>query len=139
MPRVFGGTVTVDLWVDVMRKAETVFGKGGDFQEGEPYREVRNDRREERVEPAPVDDVNPSGDPIPGTPSDSEPLDPNIPLADPPVSPEPDGQPRNEEEYEIVDVCADSGKRSTMYCSETVRRSFEKGKAPRGSCRLHGG
>ncbi|MEZ5163981.1 MAG: transglycosylase domain-containing protein [Fimbriimonadaceae bacterium] len=37
-----------------------------------------------------------------------------------------------------VNICADSGQKSTVYCPETVRRPFTKGKEPRGVCPIHG-
>lgn len=37
-----------------------------------------------------------------------------------------------------VTVCADSGQKSTVYCPETVRRPFSKGKEPKGICPIHG-
>ncbi|MGV3616993.1 MAG: transglycosylase domain-containing protein [Fimbriimonas sp.] len=37
-----------------------------------------------------------------------------------------------------VEICVDSGRLATMYCPETVSRQYEKGKAPRRRCRIHG-
>ena len=50
---------------------------------------------------------------------------------------------REQEERErsnsvTLEVCADSGMLATMYCPETVTRTFPKNRAPNRSCRLHG-
>jgi len=36
-----------------------------------------------------------------------------------------------------VEICADSGEVATAYCSETVTRTYPKGKAPRRRCHIH--
>lgn len=37
-----------------------------------------------------------------------------------------------------VEICAESGQRANRYCSETVTRTFQRGKEPKRVCRIHG-
>ncbi|HWA83790.1 MAG TPA: hypothetical protein VG820_10170, partial [Fimbriimonadaceae bacterium] len=38
-----------------------------------------------------------------------------------------------------VEVCAESGMRATIYCPETVTRTFKRGQEPKKRCTIHGG
>lgn len=55
----------------------------------------------------------------------------------PPVKPP--GDPPREESLVDIDVCADTGMRSSIYCPETVTRRFARGQEPRRRCSKHGG
>ncbi|MFN8218680.1 MAG: transglycosylase domain-containing protein [Fimbriimonadales bacterium] len=144
MPKVFGGTVTVDLWVDVMKKASEVFGTGGEYKERHPERAVDP---MEQTDPNPVDDVSPGGDEMPqGAPANEPPPVDEPPQTTPPGTgnsgtepPKETTPPRNETETETVEICADSRLLATPYCPETVAKSFPKGKAPKKRCPIHGG
>lgn len=141
MPRVFGGTVTVELWTDIMNKAQTIFGVGIE----------RKARRETVIEPippqdqgenqVPIDNVNPGGEEIPtGTTGDNAqpPVDQQIPEIR--TAPKPNNPPpATEEQLIAVDICAETGDRATIYCPETVIRTFVQGKQPKSSCKKHGG
>lgn len=139
MPRVFGGTVTVELWRDVMKRAEHIFGSGAPRRA--PEKAVIEPEPKVKDE-VPVDDVNPGGDEMPAGAPPTE-----VPAVDPAVekSTEPKEQPPRRdppapaEEMVAVEVCADTGARATLYCPETVTRVFPKGKQPKKSCRKHGG
>lgn len=50
-----------------------------------------------------------------------------------------EAEPLENVSYVTVEVCAESGKRATRYCNETVTRRFKKGTEPRTSCPIHRG
>ncbi len=101
------------------------------------------------VDPAP--DATPASPP----PDPVEPPQTDLPKSDPPASPTPvdppplekprradrpkRAEPKREAETVEVEVCVDTGLRASMYCPETVTRSFPKGRAPRKLCTLHHG
>lgn len=141
MPRVFGGTVTVELWVDVLRRAENIMGSGGKYSERQPERREQAPPTEPEL--APIDEVNPGGDEMPaGAPGTTPEPGPDEPVPDA-TRPTPDPNRREESRPDqssvSLEVCADSGRRATMYCPETVTRSFPKDRVPRDSCTRHGG
>lgn len=51
----------------------------------------------------------------------------------------PMAEPLEKVSYVTVEVCAESGKRATRYCNETVSRRFKKGTEPKTSCPIHRG
>ena len=140
MPRVFGGTVTVELWVDVMKKAQDIFGTGEQLL-----------RKPTKVETAPrdlpdeepIDDVNPDDEPMPGAPTnnqDAQPdVQPEVVPNEPPDTVPPDPQPEEQGDVVSVEICAETNRRATIYCPETVTRRFPKGSAPGRTCTRHGG
>lgn len=94
----------------------------------------------------PVNPVNPdapagttAGDPAgaggisPVNPPKQDPPKTDPPKNDPPVKHDPPA-----DDYETVEICADSGQRATSSCPERVSRRYKKGQAPRGRCPIHG-
>lgn len=58
----------------------------------------------------------------------------------PPVKPPTrNTDPPRDERLEEVEICADTGMRSSIYCPETVTRRFARGQEPRRRCTTHGG
>lgn len=86
--------------------------------------------------------VEPGVTPVPTTiPPATDPkkpaTDPKKPPVDPPTRPPVD--PPREEGLIDVEICADTGMRSSIYCPETVTRRFARGQDPRRRCTKHGG
>ncbi len=81
--------------------------------------------------------TNPDGSPVidPGNPTPSTTPPQDNPPKQPPRRPTPDETGGTVQ----VEVCAESGMRATIYCPETVTRTFKKGREPRGRCTIHGG
>lgn len=153
----FGGTVTVKMWAKVMKKAHDLIGRHFKRDEGTTAAEpVKTLEAPEEPVPGPeetptpgVDDLGngvtePTTDVTGGTDASPQPVieppavhhEPNLPTI---TSPEPKRpvQPERKEEYEEVEICAETGLRATIYCPETIVKKFVKGKAPRGRCKLH--
>ena len=66
--------------------------------------------------------------------------DPDLPAETPSSQTEErQAEPIETVSYVTVQVCAESGKRATNYCNETVSRRFKKGTEPKSSCPLHRG
>lgn len=158
MPRVFGGTYTIELWRDVMEDAQKLYGRGTEIErqlmDSSDSRITVRSREEEES----VDDVNPDNEDVPGAPSADEaqlpsqdPADHPIgvpsqtpvaspPADDPPTDPEPDEptEPPSEETTSF-EICAETSLKATIYCPETVTRKFKRDQEPKRWCRLHGG
>jgi penicillin-binding protein 1A len=90
------------------------------------------------------DNNNPNGDGITDAPPQNTPPDSNPPKDDlPPVTPiKPIEQPKPKlkpkpVEYVDVEICADSHELATMYCPETVVRTYVKGTEPKAFCHIH--
>lgn len=136
---VMGGTVTVDLWRNIMVKAQKKYGRGSDKDvtplnadiplEVESRRsetQERNEQREARQQDEPV---------VPET-KNTEPTR-RDPVADPTPEPTRETTPVGEEpDMIIVDICAESGMRATPYCPDTNSRAFTKKRVPR-TCTRH--
>lgn len=145
MPRVFGGTVTIQIWVRAMRVAQEVLGDEPVRQRGEdilfeplvdqPADEIPVDNRPTAdPDPEPAEPARPiEADPVPPTPSE-----PPAALPGRAVPPRPSPSAPADGETVQVEICVDSGQRANMYCPETVKRSFPKGTEPRRTCPLHG-
>ena len=73
------------------------------------------------------------------TGGDVPPVNPDK-IPDPPVNRDPP-RPREDEggRETQAEICAESGMRATIYCPETVTRSYRKGREPRKRCTIHGG
>jgi penicillin-binding protein 1A len=163
--RVFGGTVTIQFWREVMLAAHKKgLGKPIQFNvSGLADATPVEDSSDAEVWVPPVRDVPvretsaPAVDEDPEprrrreTPRDEPALEPagtDAPPVDAPPVPEsrPDPAPvasqprpeRREEASVSVEVCVDSGMRASMYCPEVVQRDFRRGRQPRRVCRLHG-
>jgi penicillin-binding protein 1A len=163
---VYGGQVTVNIWTAVMNAAIKKYGDSKAVKVEAPLSEppvtaeraVRDDPEAQpdlgpaNMEPA---NVPPSGDDsIPSavqgkagpvqlptaTPEPDPKLDPpRVTLPEPKVEERPRPvAPRREASTTEVEICADTGMRASIYCPETVVRSFPKGQEPRRRCTRHG-
>lgn len=142
---VFGGTVTVEMWRDVMKVAQKKRGTGTNREvtplmrdihiEGEGAPKARTEPTTPTVVP---DDAVP--DP-PATTDRGTTETTETGNGAPPVQNEPPRPTRNDPppvgETEGVEICADTGQKATIYCPETVTRQFRPADAPRRWCRKH--
>jgi penicillin-binding protein 1A len=152
MPGIFGGNVTVEMWADVLKAAQKAWGEEARRFDGS----TTVSREETPPETPPLEDA-PQQDPDAPQPQDLPPTpeaDPGDRATEPdgtgaaaekagtPPSPPPNPpttRPKTAAgEMELVEICADSGARATLYCPEVVRRAFPKGRAPSKPCSLHG-
>lgn len=69
------------------------------------------------------------------TPPPADPEDKPTESDSPPVASS--APARNSRETVTVEICADTGLRATVYCPETVRRTFIKGTEPKRYCTKH--
>jgi len=152
---VFGGTVTVEFWASIMKAAHDKYGS----KFATPHPPAASDNPAPVLE-KPVDDAASAAGPDQtkqmGPPDDPNPVDvpvdpdaPDNPTPDtpqpgtspapnnrPPVRPKPVPPPVETVE---VEVCVQSGMKATVYCPETVTRTFKKGQEPRKFCNVHTG
>jgi len=165
---VYGGQVTVNIWTEVMAAAFKKYGESkatklapiieepppGTRQEEKP---VPTDEDEKTVDDMKPADLGTSESDTTGTPTEqgkagAEPdspvtvepdpkLDPpRVEVPEPRVEEKPKPlQPRREVGRIEVEICADTGMRSSIYCPETVVRFFPRGQQPRQRCTKHGG
>lgn len=153
--RAFGGTTAIHIWVDLMKKAHekyavkmedrTVAPQNPDAAfatKAEVDRANEPDRAPEdpSMVPPPQPNVDTSGatagDAPDPTPPDEAPGDAtDEPPAKPVEKPKPAPPPV---QYVDVEICADSHELATMYCPETVVRTYIKGQEPKKYCHLHG-
>lgn len=149
--RVFGGVVTSQMWVEVMKHAQRKKGTGFARQGSDLVRDdIPAEAEGAKVEP----EVKTPTQETPETPPGTDPLIPGgegtgstggtneSPVkTTPPDPPKNEPRPRNEspvsEETAEVDICAESGQKATIYCPETVARRFRKLEAPKRWCRKH--
>jgi penicillin-binding protein 1A len=136
MTRVFGGTYVAPMWAGIVAQAQKILG--------EERRTLQHGAGAITTEPE-IDDPtmdDPLGDaaPIPDG-ATVPPLDApqDTPTEEPPTTRRDPVAPRvtNGDEYVYVEVCADSGQRSTIYCPERVKRPFKRGSEPKRTCHLH--
>ncbi|MFI5386923.1 MAG: transglycosylase domain-containing protein [Fimbriimonadales bacterium] len=73
--------------------------------------------------------------PTTGTPPPSQ----NPAGSSPPKHEPPRKRADRESDTVQVEVCAESGMRATIYCPETVTRTFKRGQEPKKRCTIHGG
>jgi penicillin-binding protein 1A len=163
---VYGGQVTVNIWTTVMNAAYKKYGESKApevFVGTEPKPRPAEETPPVDMQPAAVPEAEaPTGEnsgeipvltdepaaeepegirtaePPPNPPQEAPRYVPP-PQPTPPVRtelPEPRPTPRAEVS---VEVCADTGMRASIYCPETVTRSFPRGSEPRKRCTLHGG
>lgn len=146
--RVFGGVVTSQMWVEVMKRAQGKRGVGVARKGSELIRDdIPAEADGARVQPdvkAPDETIPDEGtDPLiqkgDGTDPASGKAEP--PVAEPPVTEPPKTEPRRNdppvEEMVDVDICADTGLKATIYCPETVTRQYRRSDAPKRWCRKH--
>ena len=150
----------MDLWSAVMRRAQNALGRG--TARALPALERQTDVETSTRPAMPDENVTPpEEDPKPNAPGDPPTDIPTDTPTDKPTNQPPGGQPttvpvdrpadkpkptnppaeNNESGGEtlVVEICADSGQRATMYCPETIGRRYGPGKAPRRYCKKHSG
>ena len=165
MPRVFGGKVTVEIWIETMRAAQGLLGKGEsrrpahlkalpEIRPSAPAQEPIDDNTGNTPDPAPTDDVQPTplpGEPVVPTPGGTTPDPGTSPSPGPGTQPDPQpgpGTPPSDPgsspppmsstvQETIFEICTATGKRATIYCPETVMRRFRGGETPKGVCTVH--
>jgi membrane peptidoglycan carboxypeptidase len=156
MPGAFGGTVTVQLWTAVMKEAQKAKGRGVAKEVAPLERAIVVDAGGVRAEPGDsVRTTRPSGDVLSAPSDDISPAETTPPAVEPPPTPvaertPPRTPPRDErtapagstasarrETGTMVEICADTGQRATIYCPETIPRRFSAGDEPRRWCRRH--
>lgn len=150
---VFGGTVTVQMWRDIVGEAQRMRG-----EKGRRIRETagrsstpQEDLPKPDEEPVPTDIPNdepwvmpplepsPDQQPPAAAPPGEKPPTETPPGGTPEAPPRPERRPDPPVEDSIsVETCADSGMRANSYCPERIRRSFPRGSEPRKRCPLHG-
>lgn len=146
---VFGGTVTVEMWTKVVRAAQKKRGYGT-ARANSPI--TRTNSMAAEIEGArkppetPVEKTVPTEEvPVEATgapPPDEEPPVKNPPITEPPLKEPPLKEPPRTdppvEDQVIVEVCAESGQKASIYCPETVTRNYGRRDAPKRWCRIHG-
>lgn len=141
MSRVFGGRVTIEIWVGVMKEAVKLYAAN----EKERGKDIIPPK-EEIVPPVgepPIDDaagtdtktITPPPDPGAATTGGDTTVGEGT--TPPTTNSNPVKEPIPAEMVE-VEVCAESGKVANPYCPETVTRRFPRGKEPAARCHLHG-
>ncbi|MBV6459274.1 MAG: Monofunctional biosynthetic peptidoglycan transglycosylase [Fimbriimonadaceae bacterium] len=149
MPGVFGGEVTVQMWREIMERAQEVVGEKTENRRGSdvlaPRRNPEPPVAEDAIVPEPLDeplpDVNESAPSETGdngaTPDEASTGD-----GAPPAATKSDGYQAKSEPPQrasvTLEICADSGARASAYCPEVVTRTFSAERAPRRVCRIHG-
>ena len=155
--KVFGGTTATLIWVPVMNEAHkryavsmpdrdvvdtnAAFATQKDVDQTKAPTDTEKDHVNDMVAPnntptkAPDDgDINNSTDNPPMDAGDQPDSLPPVPPIQP-IKPKPKPKPI---EYITVEVCADSHELATMYCPETVMRTYVKGQEPHKYCHIHG-
>jgi hypothetical protein len=159
----YGGTAPAYFWRDIMQYAikKGLGSKVPDIEaptEPEPKEEEPSHDSETRVKVIPPegDQEPPNGttggdgapvtvpDPSDGATTGGDGTSPTVNPAgarpDPPTSHRDPPRKHNDEDRTVqVDICAESGMRATIYCPETVTRTFRKGQEPKKRCTIHGG
>lgn len=130
MRGVFGGQRVAPMWADIVGQIQ---GKIGEerrtftpyFRQSRAYVNVEptTPAEPQSEQPSTIDDLG-----------NGEFPDTVPPIVDPPPPPAPSGS----EDSTMVEICADSGLLSTIYCPERVIRAFRSGSAPRNRCTIHG-
>lgn len=140
MPGVFGGEVTVQMWRQIMERAQKVIG------ETKSSRKRLNESFEPRRKEEPLEEEPPAGgeeDLPPEQPEDIAPSEPPAPPENNPSTtasrPKPTAQPAVSGATMVtVDICAESKARANMYCPEVEIKSMSPDQVPRRTCRIHG-
>jgi len=153
--RVFGGTVTIQMWTNVLRVAQKLSGE-------QPSKRSYSMKRapvapptdatvvEDGTEDLPVADAGTA--PPTETPRDETPAEAGTSNGNSPDSPEsptpreptrkppeqPTSPPKENESLSVsVTVCADSNELANASCPEQVVSSFRRGTEPKRRCHLH--
>jgi len=153
----FGGTVTVKMVAKIMKKAHDLIGRNFKRDEGSRSAEPVNSLQPSGDEPPAdgntqqpdTDDIGggvtePANVAPDGTTTTSDPAlepttarEPAMPTVTPSEPRKPRTKTERREEFDEIEVCAETGLRATIYCPETIVKKFPKGKGPRRRCKLH--
>lgn len=138
--RVFGGTVPIGMWVDVVSLAQKKRGEKSVVIDdlGSAAREGAEAAEEREATPPPTPPIGDGSRPEDWVLPPLEPAPPPAGKASPPTAP--DRGPGAEEGATgtvMVEVCAETGRRATVYCPERVVRPFARGKEPKTTCTKH--
>lgn len=159
--RVYGGTVTIKMWTDVLRAAQRISGEKPTVDSA-PIRRAPlapptedpgiADGTEDRPitdlpEPSPPREGE-AGPPegAPATPPEPDPATPPVapersrpsPPAEQRPPPEESPSPRAGARLSVTEtVCADSGLLANSGCPEQTVRTFRSGREPKRRCNLH--
>jgi penicillin-binding protein 1A len=161
-PRSFGGIVPAEIWAAIMKSAQDKFGKGvpppadnvvassrksdddsmkADAKDDEPSAADGSTDTPQDMSKLPLDNPTTkpdnSDDPTSTPPAPSSP--PDNPPDDQPALVTRSRRPSRPAQTEMVtvDICADTGLRATVYCPETISRTFVKGTEPTRYCTKH--
>ncbi len=155
--KVFGGTTATLIWVPIMQEAHKRYAVPQPDRDQPQANTQPFATKQDTRQPDPNSDSNHVNDMAPPstTPTTAPdngdvnnstdnppPSDPNnLPDTVPPINVPPRIRPKPKPkpvEYVTVEVCADSHELATMYCPETVMRSYIKGQEPKKYCHIHG-
>jgi penicillin-binding protein 1A len=148
---VFGGTVAVQFWVEILNFARNAYGPTGTKAEPGPKTNVLSTaqsnpqaREVRRPEPAPDQTSEPESrtedrtdvptEPVPGERTSDEPR----PVEPKPAEPKPDELSKEKpEELLEVELCAESLAKANPFCPATITRKMRASTAPRRNCPIH--
>lgn len=132
---VMGGTVTVDLWRNVMLKAQKKYGRGTTITAPPLNADIpvnasgRPKEPSDNIAPEPTNQDE-RGEPTETTPVNEQPPT-TKPKNDPPKRDTETENQQNEGATTTVDICADTGMRATAYCPETNSREVSVKRMPK--------
>lgn len=159
--RAFGGTTAIHIWTPVMKMAHDRFAvvmndrqppntntdaPFANEQDVKPSQDTSESTHVDEManppttpDPAVQDpsDSDTNGNDQPSDVPDPDSGDTETPPAKPVVVKKPKPAPPPVQ-YVDVEICADSHELATMYCPETVVRTYQKGKEPTRRCHIHG-
>lgn len=141
--QVYGGTVTIKMWTDIVGKSLKFMDDSSPRPEAE-----RHEGHETRVdvpvtEPPPEPDVLPDEPAREVEPGNSQPgpapagTEPKVKEPEPATETEPRPEPKRAEGNITLVICADSGMIAVPGCPEQTTLRFKRGTQPRGKCPLH--
>ena len=144
-----GGTGAAPAWATIMKQIQAEIGEEGRSFRSAPAPYAPDPEDEELLD----ENLDGDGDGDDGTDDDTDSgsgfvVPPPLP-GDPGYVPpggggttggggDDGGSSDPPEDLVYVNVCADSGQRSTVYCPEAVPRPYVKGTEPKGKCPIHG-
>lgn len=154
---VFGGTVSINFWVDIMRFARNAYGGKMPTYNGSesgvvvavtkpttpavvddvPVPPVTED---DTAEPKATDLDQDQDEPAPKVEPEGKPAEvPSVPKApeQKPQPPKPEAPQRPAEDLVEVELCAETFALSNPFCMETITRRMKRSNMPRKSCPVH--
>ncbi len=155
--KVFGGTTATQIWVPLMKAAHDRYAVAqpdrnevssdanpSPFAQNPAKAEAQPSEADRANQIVPADKSNDqtdasNGDQTPPPAPDNGTTGDNLPPVEDlkPIQPKPKPAPPKKVEYVDVEICADSHELATMYCPETVVRTYVKGTEPKSYCHIH--